>query len=120
MKNLKITVNGVVYDVQVEEVDGTSAPAAAPAAAPKAAPKAAAPAPKAAAEGEPVKSPMPGTILNVPVKVGQTVKTGDVLVVLEAMKMENEIKAGRDAVVASIAVNKGESVDTGAVLVTLN
>lgn len=121
MKNLKITVNGVVYDVQVEEVDGAAAPAAVSAAAP-AAPKAApAAAPKAAAaEGEPVKSPMPGTILNVPVKVGQAVKTGDVLVVLEAMKMENEIKAGRDAVVASIAVNKGESVDTGAVLVTLN
>ncbi len=120
MKNLKITVNGVVYDVQVEEVDGTAAPAAAaPAAAPKAAPKAA-PTAAPAAGGEPVKSPMPGTILNVPVKVGQSVKAGDVLVVLEAMKMENEIKAGRDAVIASIAVNKGESVDTGAVLVTLN
>ncbi len=119
MKNLKITVNGVVYDVQVEEADGSSAPAAAapvaPAAAPKAAPKAA-----PAAGGEPVKSPMPGTILDVPVKVGQAVKTGDVLVVLEAMKMENEIKAAHDATVASVAVNKGESVDTGAVLVTLN
>ncbi len=121
MKNLKITVNGVVYDVQVEEVEGSaaSAPAAAAApAAPKAAP-AAAPKAAAAAEGEPVKSPMPGTILNVPVKAGQAVKSGDVLVVLEAMKMENEIKAGRDAVVASVAVTKGESVDTGAVLVTL-
>lgn len=121
MKNLKITVNGVVYDVQVEEVDGSSAPAAAPAAAP--APKAApAAAPKAApaAGGEAVKSPMPGTILSVPVKAGQSVKTGDVLVVLEAMKMENEIKAAHDAVVASVAVSKGESVDTGAVLVTLN
>ena len=121
MKNRKITVNGVVYDVQVEEVEGSaaSAPAAAAApAAPKAAP-AAAPKAAAAAEGEPVKSPMPGTILNVPVKAGQAVKSGDVLVVLEAMKMENEIKAGRDAVVASVAVTKGESVDTGAVLVTL-
>lgn len=113
MKNLKITVNGVVYDVQVEEVDGSAAPSA-PAAAP--APKAA----PAAAGGEPVKAPMPGTILDVPVKVGQSVKSGDVLVVLEAMKMENEIKAGRDGVVASVAVSKGESVDTGAVLVTLN
>lgn len=121
MKNLKITVNGVVYDVQVEEVDGAGAPAAAPAAAPKAAPAPAA-APKAApaAGSEAVKSPMPGTILGVPVKVGQSVKTGDVLVVLEAMKMENEIKAAHDAVVASVAVSKGESVDTGAVLVTLN
>ena len=119
MKNLKITVNGVVYDVQVEEADG-SAPAAPAPAAPV---KAAAPAPKAApqaVEGEAVKAPMPGTIINVPVKVGQAVKTGDVLVVLEAMKMENEIKAARDATVAAVAVSKGESVDTGALLVTLN
>ncbi len=119
MKNLKITVNGVVYDVQVEETDGSAAPVAA------AAPAAAAPAPKkaapaAAAAGEPVTSPMPGTILNVPVKVGQAVKTGDVLVVLEAMKMENEIKAAKDATVASIAVSKGEAVNTGTVLVTLS
>ncbi len=117
MKNLRITVNGVAYDVQVEELGESAAPAA-----PAAPAKAAAPAakPAAAAAGEPVKSPMPGTILNVPVKVGQSVKAGDVLVVLEAMKMENEIKAGRDAVIASVAVSKGESVDTGAVLVTLN
>lgn len=117
MKNLKITVNGVVYDVQVEEADGSAAPAAV-----AAAPKAAAPAPKkaAAAAGEPVTSPMPGTIINVPVKVGQAVKTGDVLVVLEAMKMENEIKAAKDATVASIAVSKGEAVNTGTVLVTLS
>ena len=117
MKNLKITVNGVAYDVQVEEADGSSV-STAPAAAPKAAPvakKAAAP-----ADGEPVNSPMPGTIVNVPVKAGQTVKAGDVLVVLEAMKMENEIKAPKDATVASVNVNKGESVDTGTVLVTLN
>ncbi len=119
MKNLKITVNGVVYDVQVEEADGSTAPAAATAPAPKAAapaPKAAAP---AAAGGEPVTSPMPGTILNVPVKAGQAVKKGDVLVVLEAMKMENEIKAAKDATVVSVAVSKGESVNTGTVLVTL-
>lgn len=117
MKNLRITVNGVAYDVQVEELGESVAPAA-----PAAPAKVAAPAakPAAAAAGEPVKSPMPGTILNVPVKVGQSVKAGDVLVVLEAMKMENEIKAGRDAVIASVAVSKGESVDTGAVLVTLN
>ncbi len=117
MKNLKITVNGVTYDVQVEETDGTSsAPTPAPAPAPKAAaPKKAAP----TAGGEPVNSPMPGTILNVPVKVGQTVKAGDVLVVLEAMKMENEIKAAKDGTVLSVAVSKGESVDTGALLVTI-
>lgn len=119
MKNLRITVNGTVYDVQVEEVDGTNAPAA-PAVQP--APKAAAPAPKAAAVtagGEPVKSPMPGTIISVNVTAGQSVKKGDVLVVLEAMKMENEIKSAKDGKVISVAVNKGESVDTGAVLVTI-
>ena len=121
MKNLKITVNGVTYDVQVEEADGSSvsaAPAAAPAA-PAAAP-AAKKAPATVAVGEPVTCPMPGTIINVPVKPGQAVKAGDVLVVLEAMKMENEIKAPKDATVATVAVNKGESVNTGAVLVTLS
>lgn len=118
MKNLKITVNGTVYNVQVEEADGSeiqSAPVQ-KAAAPKAAP---APKAAAAASGEPVKSPMPGTIINVLVKPGQAVKKGDVLVILEAMKMENEIKAAKDATVVSVAVNKGESVDTGTVLVTL-
>ena len=120
MKNLKITVNGVTYDVQVEEADGSSAPVAAPAAAaPKAAPAAAPKAAPAAAGGEPVTCPMPGTIINVPVKAGQAVKAGDVLVILEAMKMENEIKAPKDATVISVAVSKGESVNTGAVLVTL-
>ena len=120
MKNLKITVNGVVYDVQVEETDGSTAAAPAVASAPKAA---AAPAPKKSTGtqgSEKVTSPMPGTILNVAVKAGQAVKTGDVLVVLEAMKMENEIKAAHDATVASVEVSKGESVDTGAVLVTFN
>ncbi len=120
MKNLKITVNGVTYDVQVEEADGStvSAAPAAAAAAPAAAPKKAAP--TTVAVGEPVTCPMPGTIVNIPVKPGQAVKAGDVLVVLEAMKMENEIKAPKDATVASVAVNKGESVNTGAVLVTLS
>lgn len=120
MKNLRITVNGTVYNVQVEEIDGTSAPAAVSAVQPSV-PKAAAPAPKAAESGgEPVKSPMPGTIISVNVKAGQTVKKGDVLVILEAMKMENEIKAAKDGKVVSVAVNKGESVDTGAVLVTMD
>ena len=109
MKHLKITVNGVPYDVQVEEADG-SAPVAAAPAAPAAKP---APAPKAAA-GDPVNSPMPGTIVDVPVKAG------DVLVILEAMKMENEIKAPKDGTVASVNVNKGESVNTGTLLVTLS
>lgn len=126
MKNLRITVNGTAYDVQVEELDGTAA-AAAPAPAAPVAPKAAAPAPKAkpaakptpAAGSETVSSPMPGTILTVNVKPGQAVKKGEVLVVLEAMKMENEIMASRDGVVASILVNKGDSVETGAPLVSL-
>ena len=112
MKNLRITVNGTVYDVQVEEVDGSAAPAPVQTAAP-------APKPAAAAGGEPVKSPMPGTIINVNVTAGQSVKKGDVLVVLEAMKMENEIKAAKDGKIISVSVNKGESVDTGTVLVTI-
>ena len=118
MKHLKITVNGVAYDVQVEEADGSSVPAA-PAAAPV---PAAAPAPKkaaAAVNGDPINSPMPGTIVTVPVKAGQAVKAGDVLVILEAMKMENEIKAPKDGTVTSVNVNKGESVNTGTLLVTL-
>lgn len=128
MKNLKITVNGTAYDVQVEEVAAGAAPVVAPApaakpAAPAAAPTpAAAPAPAAApvpAGAETVNSPMPGTIVSVNVSAGQNVKKGDVLVVLEAMKMENEIMAPRDAVVASVQVNKGDSVDSGTPLVSL-
>lgn len=119
MKNLKITVNGTVYDVQVEELGESAAPvaaAAAPASAPAPAKKAA---PKANAAGEKIAAPMPGTIVSVNVAANQAVKAGDVLVVLEAMKMENEIKAPSDGTVTSVAVSKGESVDTGATLVTL-
>ncbi|MGX8711837.1 MAG: biotin/lipoyl-containing protein [bacterium] len=133
MKNLKITVNGTVYDVQVEEVSGSapgaaaSAPvapaakAAAPAPAQASAPAAPAPAPKAAvpADAELISSPMPGTIVSVNVTPGQAVKKGDVLLVLEAMKMENEIMAPHDAAVAAVHVNKGDSVDSGTPLVSL-
>lgn len=122
MKQLKITVNGVAYDVQVEEVGGDaafSAPAAAPAA-PKAAPAPAAPAAAAApAAGEPVESPMPGTVLDVKVKPGDSVKAGDTLLVLEAMKMENAIVAPKDAKVVAVPVTKGQTVESGTVLVTL-
>lgn len=120
MKNLKITVNGVAYDVQVEEVgEGAvfSAPAApaAPAAAPAPAPKAA----PAATGGEPVNSPMPGTVLDIKVKVGDTVKSGDTLIVLEAMKMENAIVAPKDAKVVAVHVTKGQTVESGGALVSL-
>ena len=125
MRRFNITVNGVSYDVEVEEVSGNAAPAAAPKAAPAAAPKAApkAVAPKAAAPvagGEQVKAPMPGNVLDVKVSVGQQVKKGDILLILEAMKMENEINAPKDGTVAQVAVTKGATVDSGAVLVVLN
>ena len=124
MKNYRVTVNGVAYDVVVEELNGTvaaPAPVAAPVAAPKAAPAPAA-APKASgnAGAIAVKAPMPGNLIKVNVKVGDAVKKGDVLCVLEAMKMENDIMAPADGVVASIEAAQGASVATDAVLVTLN
>ncbi len=124
MKRYTITVNGTAYDVTVE--DGGSAPAAAPAqsapapapaAAPAPAPKAA-PAPQAAGSIK-VESPMPGTILDVKTAVGNSVNAGDVLCILEAMKMENEIVAPEAGTVASISVNKGDSVEAGQIIVTL-
>lgn len=122
MKNLRITVNGTAYDVQVEELGSSSAPAAAPAAAPTAAPAPAAKpaAPAGAAGSVVVKAPMPGTVVNVVVSAGQAVKAGDDLVFIEAMKMETPVKAPQDGTVATIDVAKGESVDSGKVLVTLN
>ena len=125
MRRFNITVNGVSYDVEVEEVSQNANPAAAPKAAPAAAPKAApkAAAPKAAAPvagGEQVKAPMPGNVLDVKVAVGQQVKKGDVLLILEAKKMENEINAPKDGTVAQVTVTKGATVDSGAVLVVLN
>ena len=131
----KITLNGKTYEVEVEEGQAMlvdeyeaykpAAPAAAPAPAPAAAP-AAAPAPTAApaaptavAAGEVVAAPMPGNILKVNCSQGQAVKAGDILVVLEAMKMENEILAPRDGTVAQVVTTKGAVVDTGAPLVVL-
>ena len=124
MKTYNITVNGVTYTVNVEEVSGdtavASAPMAAPKAAPVAAPKAPSAAPKAAAGTVSVKAPMPGNILKVNFKAGDSVKKGDVLVVLEAMKMENDVCAPQDGVVASVEVAQGTTVATDALLVTLN
>ncbi len=122
MKRYNITVNGTVYDVAVEEADNdgaVSAPAAA-SAAPKAATKPAAPKSSAAAGSVKITAPMPGTIVDVKAKVGDTVKNGTVIAVLEAMKMENDVVADRDGTIASINVNKGDSVSTGSVIATLN
>ena len=125
MKYFTITVNGTPYSVTVEETAAGAAPvAAAPAPAPKAAPAPAAapkPAAPAGAHGAvAVKAPMPGNILDVKVAAGASVKAGDVLVILEAMKMENEIVAPQDGTVASVNVNKGDTVNSGDVLVSMN
>ena len=119
MKNYKVTVNGTAYEITVEAIDASEVKASAPAT-PAAAPApVAAPAPAAAPAatgGESVASPMPGTILAVNVQNGSAVKKGDVLMILEAMKMENEIMSPCDGTVASVNVTKGSAVDTGAVL----
>lgn len=117
MKAYKVNVNGNVYEITIEVIDKADikAPAAptaapAPAAAPVAAP----------AGAQTIKAPMPGTILKVNVSNGQAVKKGDVLMVLEAMKMENEILAPNDGTVSSVNVNQGATVESGSVLCSLN
>lgn len=121
MKNYTITVNGNVYDVTVEEGAGAAAPAAAPKAAP-AAPKAApAAAPKAAGTGSiKVEAGAAGKIFKVEASVGQSVKKGDTVIILEAMKMEIPVVAPADGTVASIDVSVGDAVEAGACLATLN
>ena len=100
MKNLIVTVNGVAYNVTVEE--GTGTPVA------------------AAAGAVSVTAPMPGNILDVKVKAGDSVKAGDTLLILEAMKMENEISAPQDGTIASVNVRKGDVVNSGDLLITMN
>lgn len=121
MKNYTITVNGTAYDVSVEEGGAGSVAASAP----KAAPKAAAPVPKAApaagAQGAvKVNAPMPGKILALKASAGQAVKKGEVLLLLEAMKMENEVVAPQDGTVAGFNVAAGDMVEAGDVLASLN
>jgi glutaconyl-CoA decarboxylase len=136
MRKFQVTVNGKLYDVGVLEVGETIAaaptqviippptPALAPA--PQAAPvQAPAPAPQAAqataaSAKEVINAPMPGKILSIKVKVGQTVKSGDLILILEAMKMENEIFCGEDGVVQEIRVKESDSVNPGDVLVTID
>lgn len=127
MKNYRITVNGTAYDVAVEELGAGAVPAAPAAAAPVAAPAApaAAPAPAApaasGAEGSvKIVAPMPGKILAINTNAGQSVKKGDVVMILEAMKMENEITAPEDGTVAGINVAVGDSVESGDTLASLN
>ncbi len=108
MKKYRVTVNGTVYEIELEELTG-SAPAAAPAAAAPAAPAPAA----APAGGQQITAPMPGTILAVNVAAGDNVKRGQVLMILEAMKMENEIMSPCDGKIVSLDTSKGATVETG-------
>ncbi|MBE7048167.1 MAG: biotin/lipoyl-binding protein [Ruminococcaceae bacterium] len=142
MRKFMINVNGKSYEVDVEEIGGAQAPvtytapaapaaSAAPAAPAPAAPAPAAPAPATPAPATPtapagaqgsitITAPMPGTILRINTKAGDNVKAGDAVVVLEAMKMENEIVAPQDGTIASVNVSQGAAVNNGDVLVTMN
>ena len=115
MKKYRVNVNGSLYEIEIEEMDASAAkraPAAAPAPAAK-------PAAAPVGAGTKVNAPMPGTILDVKVQVGQSVKRGQVLVILEAMKMENEIQAPCDGKITGVNVRKGDSVETAALLCTI-
>ena len=117
MKSYTITVNGTAYEVTVEETGSVSAPAAAPKAAPKAAPAAA---PKAGAGAVKVPASVPGKVVKVAASVGQAVKAGDSVVILESMKMEIPVVAPQDGTIASIDVAEGASVENGDTLATMN
>ena len=113
MKTYKVNVNGTEYAISIELMSEEEAKAA------KSAPAAPAASPAVAGEGKEVKAPMQGTILSVNVKNGDTVKKGQVLFILEAMKMENEIMAGDDGVVTSVCVDTGAAVQNGTLLCTI-
>lgn len=142
MKEYKYKINGNEYNVAVEELEGNKAsvtvngktyqveldrqakpvvtkPVARPAAAPAAAPVAAAPTPRPAAGGTGIKSPLPGVVLDIKVKVGDAVSKGQTVAILEAMKMENNINADRDGQVVAINVDKGQSIPEGTDIITL-
>lgn len=128
IKAYRVNVNGKVYEVEVEEITAggqqtvAAAPSPAPVA-PKPAPVAPAPAPtpapKAGATGEIVEAPMPGTIVDIKVKVGDTVKEGDLVAVIEAMKMETDLFSTKSGVVTAVNAGKGASVNTGDAIITL-
>ena len=122
MKKYRVNVNGTVYEIQLEEITGAQAQVAPTAPATPAPTPAAAPAPAVAtapAGAQPVNAPMPGTILDVCVNVGDVVKEGQTVMILEAMKMENEIAAPVAGKIASINVNKGATVESGVLLYTI-
>ena len=122
MKSYTITVNGTAYEVTVEETGSVSAPTAAPVAAPKAAPAAApkAAAPAAGAGAVKVRASVPGKVLKIVASVGQAVKAGDNIIILESMKMEIPVVAPQDGTVASIDTSEGASVENGDTLATMN
>ena len=129
MKKYTITVNGTAYEVEVEDMGGAvatapkaAAPKAAPVPAAAPAPKAAAPAPAAkpvAAGSATISAPMPGKVLEVKVKAGDAVKSGDVLMILEAMKMQNEIMAPADGTISDVRISAGQTVGTGDVMIVM-
>ena len=122
MKSYTITVNGTAYEVTVEETGSVSAPTAAPVAAPKAAPAAApkAAAPAAGAGAVKVSASVPGKVLKIVASVGQAVKAGDNIIILESMKMEIPVVAPQDGTIASIDTSEGASVENGDTLATMN
>ncbi|MBW9156273.1 biotin/lipoyl-containing protein [Clostridium tagluense] len=120
MNKYNIKVNGISYEVEVEEVVGDFASSQAPVAVTKQTPEKAKTSPKkTVSQGEKIECPMPGTVLKVNVKPGDNVKTGQVLFILEAMKMENEIMAPHDAKILEVGVTSGASVNTGDILAVI-